>query len=445
MKTTRILILVLAIATFFFTSCEKDSFEETTGITETTTSESQVSGEDFTPAEAAPTHEDTDVQEFQKEMILQLPALDTTQTLILQSGEEAVTSRSSYSLNVYNGISSVTCGSNVNGSVYGHTNKISDAVYSHFGLSSNLNGSDFIYLFNVQNAMTVEFELSNTNQNLAMVLFKTNVALASTFYHLSLTDVKAYSTSTSIYGDNIGSIHLTPGFYALVIDSRYGYPSNFKLKVACASSTTSGCIPYTTGLKFDDFSNYSIGTISAQSASWNKWNPSASYDGEVVFASNSSSKLLRVERKNTTTANQPDVLWKFGTRNSGHYAISMKMWVYSYKSAYFNIQKNLTNNNQSNEFGGQVYFYSNGTGVVNIAGQNYGFSYGQNKWMDIKIDVNFYTNQTKLIIDGVTKATWPCTWWSNGYNGSSQIEAIDFYPYASNSQFFLSKVCLSKY
>jgi len=447
MKTSRILLIAFAAATFFFTSCEQDTFEQTIGA-ETTTQETeqltQSEIEGIAPAEEGPQHPMENTEEFQKEVAQNLPSIDTTKELITLSPEAAVTSRSSYDLTVYNGLASIACSNVKYGTVYGHSNKVHNGVYNHFGLNANLNGGDYIYLINVTQPSVVEFDLDNTTQNLAMVLFETDVALATTFTLLQLQDVKAYSTSSSTHGDNVGPVQLQPGYYALVIDSRYGYPSNFKLSVNC-HIVDPGCVPSTHTLVSDDFKGYSTGNISHQSYRWDKWNAGAYYDGEVVWNANYSDKLLKVERKSTSSAHQPDVLWKFGTRSWGHYVINMKMWVYNYNSAYFNIQKNLTYNNSNNEFGGQVYFYSNGTGKVYIGGQNYHFSYGQNKWMDIRIDVNFYTNQTRLIIDGHTKATWPCTWWAHGQYGSSQIEAIDFYPYANNSKFYISGICLSKY
>ncbi len=448
MKTSRILIIAFAAATLFFTSCEQDTFEQTIGAETTTEETSQLSTDDaehVKPAEDAPLEPTDTPEEFLKEVQKEFPEADTTKTLILPSLEDAVTSRSSYNLNIYNGIAGINCGNIKYGTVYGHSNKIHNGVYNHFGLDANLNGRDYIYTFYVPNDMTVEFDLDNTNQNLAMVLFKANIALATTFTALQLTDVKAYSTSSSIHSDNVGLVHLTPGYYALVIDSRYGYYSNYKLSVKCASSTSTGCVPSTLKVLSDDFKGYTTGNISNQSARWDKWNSGAAYDGEVVWNSNYSDKLLKIQHKSTSSYHQPDVLWKFGHRSWGHYVLNMNMWVYSGNSAYFNLQKNLTFNNSNNEFGGQVYLYSNGTGKVYIGGNNYHFSYGQNKWMDIRIDVNFYTNQTRLIIDGHTKATWPCTWWAHGKYGSKQLEAIDFYPYASNSRFWVSNVCLSRY
>jgi len=448
MKTTRILITAFVAATIFFTSCEQDTFEQTIGA-ETTAEETEQLATDDTegikPADEAPIEPTENPEEFLKEVDENLPQVDTTTELLTLSTEETVTSRSSYTTYIYNGISSVYCGNTKYGTVYGHSNKIHDGVYNHFGLNSNLNGRDYIYLLYVPHDRTVEFELSNTNQNLAMVLFKTNVLQTSPYHRLQLTDVKAYSTSHSIYGDKVGPVYLTPGYYALVVDSRYGYYSNFKLQVKCASSTSTGCVPSTLHVLSDDFKGYSTGNISHQSARWDKWNSGAYYDGQVVWNSNYSDKLLKIERKSTSSSHQPDVLWKFGTRSWGHYVLNMKMWIYNGNSGYFNLQKNLTYGNNNNEFGGQVYFYSNGTGKVYIGGQNYHFSYGQNKWMDIRIDVNFYTNQTRLIIDGHTKATWPCTWWAHGYYGTKQLEAIDFYPYASNSRFYVSNICLSRY
>jgi hypothetical protein len=338
-----------------------------------------------------------------------------------------------------------SCGTNTNQTLHDNANRVSNSAYAHFGYSTDLNGRDEIYRLNVTQSSIVTINLTNTSRNLAMVLFKGSINCTSIgTCNVLLSSVIDVTTSSSEYSDQIGPVQLAPGTYILVIDSKVNQSSNYNLRVNCTPIYT-GCVTGTTRLLYDDFQNYQYGPVSHQSYYWLKWFSSSTNDAEV--AGNSSNKYLHLVRKsNATTANQPAVLWRFGHRsNTGSYALKMIMWVPQNRSAYFSIQKRLTYQNSNNEYGARMFLEAGGQGRVLIGGNTYAFTYSHNTWMNIQINMNLNLNRTYFYINGVLKASWPSTSYSGGANGTKAIEAIQFYPHASNSQFYVDNLCFSKY
>jgi hypothetical protein len=333
----------------------------------------------------------------------------------------------------------LSCGNSVYGSTYGKGNTVHNGIYQNFGLNANLNGQDDIYVVEINNYTTADFLLSNTNRNLGMVLFKGYVNCSSWSCNYTFTQLVTRTTSASLYGDALYGVILSPGTYLLVVDSEPYGESNFNLQMTCASSTSGYCGLYGT----DNFGSYYNGDLTPQACHWSKWNPYAYYDAQVE---GSYDKWAHIERKSTSQSNQPDVLLNLKQHGNNVYRINFDFWVPSYNSGYFNIQKVLSYNNSSNEFGAQVYFYSNGSGVVKIAGNNYYFYYTQARWTRVSIYANAnYGGYTAISLDGYTVANYPSAWTSTGYYGNNKIQAVDFYAHASDANFYVDNVTVSNY
>jgi hypothetical protein len=339
----------------------------------------------------------------------------------------------------------LSCGSNIYQTLSDNFNRISNSAYAHFGYNTDLNGRDEIYRLTVTQSSTVTINLTHTTENLAMVLFKGSLNCTSLgTCRLDLSDVEDVTNSHSEYSDQIGPLHLTPGTYILVVDSRVNQSSTYNLKVNCTPTFT-GCVTGTTRLLYDDFDDYQYGSVSPQAVSWFKWYSSATYDAEVK-GSTANKYLYLVRKDNVATTNQPNVLWRHGYRsNTGSYAIKMSLYVPDNRSAYLNLQKRLSYPNTNNEFGAGIYFESDGTGRVRIGGNDQHFTYPQGQWITIQITINLSANRVYFYINGTLKESWACTSTFNGSSSNKSIEAIQFYPYASNSQFYVDNLCFAKY
>ncbi len=413
MRNSKIVFALVIATIFMLTSCQKDAIEDLdTTMTSTT------------PSNAPHTEESV----FKGEVIAYpkaLPAKDLDISLEVSPLEGVAQSRNS---TIYLTLGDdpvkidIDCGQTIRSSTKGNDNLFRNSTYNQLGVNANLNGGDQIYNFFVAQTDIVTIDLTDTRENLAMFLYKGDYDLQRG--RVSLRYIRDYTTSTSRWGDHLGPIQLTAGNYILVVDSAPNRESDYTLTIDCLN-TTDPC---------DDMEDYYLGDISPQSSKWEKWSNNSS-DGEV--RGNGAGQYLMVKRN--TNGSQPDLLYKTGRKNSDSYTLSMDMWIFRGKGGYFNIQKQL-----KHEWGGQVYFYGNGTGEVKINGRSIGFNYPQDTWAKVEIDFDFDYNTTRLHINNQRKATWSIREHSQGSNGSYQIEAVNFYANASNSEMFIDNVCFEK-
>lgn len=335
------------------------------------------------------------------------------------------------------------CGNRVTSTTIGARNQYDNNFYNRLGFNTNLNGGDDQFYIELTQDQLVRLDLTNTRNNMAMVLFKGSwvctVRNGIFYVEERFDELVSYSTSNLKYEEHLGPLSLEAGKYLLIIDGAPGLSSNFNLQINCQNSFYS-CDGSNYGLIYDDFQSYSTGNVSSQSYLWEKWNASSLYDGQVGRSSDGN-KYLWVERKNNvSTANQPDVLLNIGERGQNErIKVSFKMYIYSGRTAHFNIQKYI-----ASEWGGQIFFYGNGTGEVKLSNKKFTFTYTRNKWMQVELDINLRNNQTTMYLDGSRKAGWASRESHNSTNGSLRFEAINFYPFDSNSQFFVDNVCVSE-
>ena len=335
-------------------------------------------------------------------------------------------------------ISTLYCGSYVAGSTIGRYNRYNDNFYSSLGFSSNLNGGDKVYYFNLTKEQIVNFYLTNTHKNLAMLLFKGHYEWKNGYIVERFDDIEAWSTSTSTTMERLANLHLTPGHYMLIIDSAPHGESSFNLSVACHPVNTSCNNTPGVGLFDDDFQSYHVGNISAQSPNWNKWNDNL-YDGYVY--QQGTAKYLQVDYKeNKPWGDQADFILDLGQRSIGNYQLTYDMWLYANNTANFNIQKIVRT-----ELGASFYIAKNGEGIIYLEGGVYKtFNYPNNQWAKIRFDVNLDANKTSFYINNVFIASWACT--ASRYAGNPNHKLFRGLNFLTSTYglYYIDNVCFIK-
>lgn len=329
---------------------------------------------------------------------------------------------------------------------YGEKSLDNHNFYKYWGLHTELDGRDQVYYFTLTEASIVEFKLTGAHANLAMLLFKGSWEYDHHYEKVRETYKKlvAYSTSNSHEKEYLGPVQLEPGTYILVIDSRYGYNTEYRLDVCC-EPVYDGCYNYGYQLRYEDFESYHEGYITDQSPYWEKWNYNNHYnDARVYHIDHKYGKVLKVCRdpyKNSYY--QDDVIYNLGESQHGIYELSFDMGVYKHRSGYFDIQKCLTQYNQYNEIGAKVYFKSDGNAYVLVNGQKHWFHYKNGYWFKVKLKFNFLDRTTKLYINGDFVCSWSTTHTWDSHYGSNKIEGLSFRPAYTNSCFVVDNICYS--
>jgi hypothetical protein len=329
---------------------------------------------------------------------------------------------------------------------YGEKSLDNHNFYRYWGLHTELNGRDQVYYFTLKETSVVEFKLSDAHANLAMMLFKGSWEYDQHHHKAKETYEKlvAFSTSHSQEKEYLGPLQLEAGTYILVIDSRYGQDSEYRLDICC-KPVFDGCYNYGVQLRHEDFESYQEGYIADQSPYWEKWNHHNPYnDARVYHIDHKFGKVLKVCRdpyKNSR--NQDDVIYNLGESQDGIYELSFDMGVYKHRSGYFDIQKCLTRYNQYNEIGAKVYFKSDGRAYVLVNGKKHWFHYKNGYWFKVKLTFDFLDRKTKLFINGDFICSWKTTHTWDGQYGSNKMEGLSFRPAYTNSCFVVDNICYS--
>lgn len=419
MRKLNVFTLLVFVAIFTFISCQKDQME---GIDTPTTMTDLNTEVPTSLAEKVTGNISTFTKELTDKLIEDQPEVIFN--------EEAATSRNGEDeikiLGPTQPKIKIDCGTYLFSSNDHYHNSFNNAFYARRGYSANLNGGDNVFYIDATNDMLTTFSLSTTpgnRQNLAMFLFEGDYDDHNHFAYVR--QVIAASSSSSRFREELTNVSLRRGRrYILVVDSAPDRGADYELRVTCLGNPINNC---------DDFERYYHGNISPQSANWEKWDYN-SRDG--IVRGNSNQYLYMARDPYAGQSSQQDVIYKTGRVRSGRKTLSMNLWIYSGYSGYFNIQKRLRQ-----EYGAEIYFHDNGRGELRIANRAYNFSYPQNRWMDIELDYDFYTDRVTFIIDGSVIRSWPTYYSATRTNGSNQIEGIDFYVPKSDAEFFVDNIC----
>ncbi|MEM6700655.1 MAG: hypothetical protein AAF599_19780, partial [Bacteroidota bacterium] len=319
--------------------------------------------------------------------------------------------------------------------------------YSRMGFNASFEGNEKSYYFVVEEETLVKFSLLGLSNPLAMILLEAEISCDVDNEITTVTErylkVVSYDNAFPNRTNQLGPVRLQPGQYVLVIDSQSNKGSDFLLNVQCQeprSATTCG----TNSLFYESFALYdSNEDISNQSSYWEKWSPEAEYDGIVACCDATFNKVLGIVRRPTDNANQPNVLFTVGERNSGDNDLEFYFGMPRGYSGYFSIQKFLTERNANNEEGAKFFFRETGKGSIEVGGRTIDFNYPNGFWMKLRLEFDFDNDKSSFYIGNDLIGQWNTSDTHTGTGGIQQVEALNFYPFYSNSLFFAERFCFS--
>jgi len=170
-------------------------------------------------------------------------------------------------------------------------------------------------------------------------------------------------------------------------------------------------------------------------AHWTRWSADA---GNAELQTYTWGKVIKMQYNES---DNPDVVYHPITLDRGVHRISWDMYVGENNSAYFNMQKQ---EEIGREFGAQFYFDQDLSGRVQINGRDLPFTYAQNQWLEVAIEIDVENNLASLQLDSEEIANWPLTWSARSEQGSRQIAGINFYAVDSESRFWLDDFCIAE-
>lgn len=184
----------------------------------------------------------------------------------------------------------------------------------------------------------------------------------------------------------------------------------------------------------DSFESYKNGDYLAKSNSkWTTWanTPGTSQDVQVTNAKAHSGKNSIYFTSSLTTGGPVDEVLPFGGElNTGTFVLEMWMFVETSKAGYFNLQYNST---VGKKWAIEMHLATDGS--FNIVNTDDGTlltgTYSQNKWVDIKLNINLNANTWELFFDGTSQGKFS--------NSANQIASMDIFSMAGSS-FYIDDV-----
>jgi hypothetical protein len=428
-KQSFIQTLVIA-AILVFASCKKENATETQAIDAKVEEASNIPEKD--------TYTNTDLKEnfpmeikMEKKEGLISEKRSKGGMLAVRNSTDPVTRKTSSTQADFSS-NTIYCGSRITSTTIGRFNNYDDHFYGQLGFDTYLNGGDKVYYITLTQEQIVNFYLTNTYRNLAMMLFKGNYYWENGHVVERFDDLEAWSTSTSPTDERLANLRLTPGKYMLIIDSAPNAGSQFTLSVTCTPVSTSCNSTPGYGLFYDNFEHYYLGNISTQSPNWNNWGGHY-YDGQVAAG-----KYLKVDYvENAPAYQQPNFSLDLGQRTTGNYQLEFSMWVYNENTASIFMEKVI-----NSELGAGIYIGRNGQAGVYAENRLLtSFTYPTNKWAKVRLDVNLNSNVTSLYIDGFHKASWYCTNSYNAYDAHRRMFRGLKFSATHYGRYFIDNVC----
>lgn len=174
----------------------------------------------------------------------------------------------------------------------------------------------------------------------------------------------------------------------------------------------------------DDFDQYKLGKLTGQATWWKTWDNTGN-DGVVAdnIVTASGYQCLKIDK---TIQPDQDVVLETGLKTKGKYQLRWKMFIPTGKNAYQNIQHTLVPHNWATEF----FFNDNGVGEVKtFTTVNGTFTYLNNTWFEVVVDIDIEKNTASTIINGKT-ISWAWNLGSDGTSAatSSSLAGMNFYP-----------------
>jgi len=121
-----------------------------------------------------------------------------------------------------------------------------------------------------------------------------------------------------------------------------------------------------------------------------------------------------------------DLVLNMGNKTTGKYEYNFSIYIPSDFCGYYGVLQDFAGS--SSKWGLEVYFHTDGTGLVNADGNNAtSFTYVHNQWIPIKNIIDLDNDLAELIINGVSVYLWQWSLGATGTGGVNQLSASDFF------------------
>jgi hypothetical protein len=194
------------------------------------------------------------------------------------------------------------------------------------------------------------------------------------------------------------------------------------LSLCCLPLLSSGQVVFE-----DDFESYASGAYIAENSNglWTTWSgtPGSSEDAPAS-TEQAHSGTVSAKFDSPTAAGPTDFVYDFGNLTTGHYQLTMWMYVAGNSGAYFNIMHQAF---PPGEWAVDAYFDADGSGYLLLNNVENAFTYTNAAWNEIKVDINMDTDQAEFFVNGTSVHQWQWSIQNNAAAGMNQMAWLDIF------------------
>jgi hypothetical protein len=288
------------------------------------------------------------------------------------------------------------------------------AALSVSGNATPILGTATNYTVTVANA-SVSAELGS---NYTVLLYDANNTLIGSANGVNIAGGQTKTFVFSWTPTTLGATHL----YGKVVLTGDENPANDQTPNFNVNVIQGGSNP---PIYANDFESFTVGRqVACQDpTNWTTWSNTPCSPAEDALIStdfaNGGIKAVKVELAN-------DLVLHLGNKTTGKYKFDFSMYIPSNFCGYYNVLQDFAGG--SSKWGLEVYFHTDGTGLVNAGANNAAtFTYVHNQWLPIKNIIDLDNDLAELIINGVSIYSWQWSLGANGTGGVNQLSASDFF------------------
>lgn len=319
---------------------------------------------------------------------------------------------------------------------------------------NNYSGPDVWYTMTVPDNGYVTINLYPNTTNVDLDLFVFSKDCANNNSPVCLFSINEGGADEEI------TTYLNAGTYSIVVDGKTqvanpAATSNFTLSVTsdlctwCSVSPT--CVepqndaPLGPVYQCENFDNYASSGITAQSALWRKWLPTATDAPVVANPLAGGGKVLKIERTHIQqNESRVDVMYLLNNHQTGRYRLSWNMYIPNGKTGNFSLQHTQMGGALGNS-ASYVAFNGSGSGTLQIGGgaaAEATFLYQTNTWNKIVQIIDLGLDKAELWINNEFIYSWQ---FSRGDAGTQlQLGALHLFDLPANTLFYIDNFCLRK-
>jgi len=172
----------------------------------------------------------------------------------------------------------------------------------------------------------------------------------------------------------------------------------------------------------DDFEGFTVGDYVSTDANWSTWSGGTGTSEDATISDEFNNTAAGANSMKVIADN--DIIYSCGDKTSGAYQVKFWYYIPTGQGGYFNVQHDF-----GNTWAFSVEFHDGGTGFLHVNDANHDFTYTQDVWVEVVMDIDLDADNIVLNIGGTEIHDWAFSQEESGGAPDITLDCINFYGY----------------